>query len=133
MDAVEVARNHWGSLAVNFWPGDVTRPEAIPEYGDVSVVFELIEHVRCPEVILSSIKSPVLFASVPDQYGNPWSERKFPFHLRHYTMEQFEQLLRDTGWEPVERMMQLDKVPGNIVPWDGSPARTLVIKAERSQ
>jgi 2-polyprenyl-3-methyl-5-hydroxy-6-metoxy-1,4-benzoquinol methylase len=130
-DAVEYARENWHHYRASFWLGDASHPESITDWGSYAVAFEVIEHLSDPVPVLQAVAAPVLFLSVPDQSGNPWSKEKFPFHCRHYTMREIEDLLHSTGWSVKERWCQYTKSPGYLVPYEGDPARTLVIKAER--
>lgn len=133
IDAVEDARRYWPSLKIDFWIGDMTRPESVPDWGDVATAFEIIEHVEHPETILRNIRSKTLFASVPDQDGHPFDPKKNPFHFRHYTKHEFGSLLVSTGWLPMEWMYQRDKNDCMVRPWDGRPGKTIIVRAERKK
>lgn len=131
--ALDHAEEYFSAPGISFLHGDVQKHPARFTWGEVAVAFEIIEHLTDPYPLLLAIRSPTLYASVPDERGNPWSEAKFPFHHRHYTLEQFHELLKDTGWRVTEDWFQRDKRPGVMergVAADGG--RTLIIRAERA-
>lgn len=135
-EAVQYAREHWQHPNASFWIANAEHPESITSWGKASIAFEIVEHLNDPLPLLRAIQSETLFTSVPDETGNPWSKEKFPFHYRHYTAEQFVDLLSEAGWETTNLWYQMDKVPGNV--FEARPAmaplhgcRTIIAKAER--
>lgn len=66
------------------------------------VCFETIEHLADPRQMLRNFHAyaPMLLASVPNEECFPF--RNYRFHFRHYTRSEFEELLRECGWEVVE-------------------------------
>lgn len=131
-DAFDHAVTHFGDRLVDFRFGDAQTHPARFLWGTATVAFEIIEHLYDPKPLLTAIRSPTLYASVPDELGNPWSSEKFPFHYRHYTVEQFHKLLQDTGWRIVGDWHQRDKSPGKVMAGvNPTGSRTLLVKAER--
>lgn len=131
IDTIHFARQNWSHQNVLFWVGDVTRPDVVSQWPDVAVAFEIIEHLEDPRPLLEAIRSPVLWASVPNEEGNPWSREKFPFHYRHYDQFEFRDLLTETGWTITGKWHQKTKRPGEIEEGWFSGSRTLVVKAIR--
>lgn len=131
LDTIQYARENWSHQNVSFWAGDVTRSEAVPSWPAIAVAFEIIEHLADPRPLLRAVQSPILWASVPNEEGNPWSQAKFPFHYRHYDQFDFRDLLLDTGWVIVEKWHQKTKRPGEIEDDWFFGARTLIVKATR--
>ncbi len=68
---------------------------------DAATAFEIIEHLADPKPLLESIPAQRLFASVPNESVIPYSPETAPFHQRHYTAEQFNELLKECGWKVV--------------------------------
>lgn len=70
---------------------------------DVITCFETIEHVENPLEMLKHFKlgwkdTTRLFASVPNQNRIQFDPKRFPFHHRHYTKDEFGELLSEAGW-----------------------------------
>jgi len=72
-----------------------------------------------------------LFASVPNEAVIPYSPQTAPFHQRHYTSEQFGELLKETGWHVVEWRGQAGP-QAPVGPLE-TTSRTLVVEAVRIQ
>lgn len=66
-----------------------------------AVCFEMLEHVQNPRDVLLDINAERLLCSVPNEHVFPWHDG-IKFHHRHYTPEEFENLLNTAGWEVVE-------------------------------
>lgn len=88
----------------------------IPGGFDWVVSLETIEHLPDPAKALRNFRaaSKRLLVSTPNEVLYPFDPDKFKGdrfpHLRHYTPESFEWLLRDTGWEVIERFSQRSKI-----------------------
>lgn len=94
-----------------------------------AVCFELIEHLSNPKPMLQSIPAKRLYASVPNESVIPYSPETAPFHHRHYTLAQFEQLLSETGWNVVARHGQYG--PDSPVVDYSESCRTIILEAVR--
>ncbi|MBK8916483.1 MAG: class I SAM-dependent methyltransferase [Phycisphaerales bacterium] len=65
---------------------------------DAAVCFETIEHVDDPVALLRSLRpAKLLLASVPNESVLPYGAG-FAFHHRHYTKDEFLELLHAAGW-----------------------------------
>jgi len=96
--AVAYARQYYCHQRATF---EVARAEDIAERPgrfDVAVFFEAIEHIADPVPTLRALRERcgTLFASVPNEEVLPWDGHLY--HFRHYTPDQFTELLRDAGW-----------------------------------
>ena len=92
---------------------------------DPVIAFECIEHVEDPLPILKNCND-FLICSVPNEDIFPY--KNYAFHYRHYTKQEFEQLLNEAGYEVVSWHGQLgpeSEVEPNV---DG---RTLIAMAKR--
>lgn len=101
-DAIAYARSHYSHTNVQF---KVARAENIglsDSQFNVAIALECIEHIADPIPVLRALRqrARVLFASVPNEEVFPWQGHAY--HFRHYTREQFAQLLEQAGWLPVE-------------------------------
>lgn len=63
---------------------------------DPVVMFECIEHVENPLPLLEKCNG-LLLASVPNEDVFPY--RNYKFHYRHYTKDEFEDLLNQAGYQ----------------------------------
>jgi len=81
---------------------------------DWVVSFETIEHVPDPKAALEAFRdSERLIISSPNEELYPfkpsqYAGSKYP-HLRHYTEDEFEELLNSTGWGVLEKWGQPNK------------------------
>lgn len=96
---------------------------------DAAVCFEAIEHIENPVPMLREIArlTGVLYASVPNEKVFPY--RGYKYHFRHYTREQFRDLLAEAGWRVTAWFGQAGP-DSDVVP--AIEGRTLVVRAERS-
>ena len=107
-EAIEYAKAHY--------PGptyEVGKAEEVTGEYDFAVSFETIEHLEKPSLFLERLKAKHLIASVPNEVWYPFkpdqfSTDKYP-HRRHYTPEQFEELLASCGYMVEERHCQVTK------------------------
>lgn len=110
------------SFAEQHYPGPAYLCQKAEEASgdfDAFVTFETLEHLDEPERLLKSVHAPLVIASVPNENVMPYSAEKFlkdkfP-HKRHYTPQQFNELLESCGLKVIERYCQLNKY-GDIVP-----------------
>jgi SAM-dependent methyltransferase len=97
-ETIAYAREHYAHERIEYMVGafeDLHLPQA-----GAAVCFEVIEHVQDPLPMLRDLRGAVdtLLASVPNEDVFPWKD--YAFHFRHYTKEQFQQLLTDAGFQP---------------------------------
>lgn len=72
------------------------------------VSFETIEHVEEDEELVRNLyhwlnKEGMLIASVPNEEVFPFSKDEVPYHVRHYTPDEFEKLLTSVGFTVIEK------------------------------
>lgn len=129
-DAVDFGNEHYKHDRVLLQQCDVVKATSLIE-AEWLVSFETIEHIENPleflvEARLSGCRN--LLCSVPNEETTPFNKWNFPFHHRHYTPAEFEQLLFDAGWTITERNTQYDKKPGNL--YEGQDGKILVVQAK---
>lgn len=130
-EALAYAQEHYAADNVFYLPADLEEPEALPA-ADVAVSLETIEHVTDSGRLVRAFadKCPVLIGSVPNQDVVPFSEDTHPFHYRHFTRVQLEQMLNGAGYRVTRWATQYDKVPGEV--YDGkTDGMCLLFVAER--
>ena len=126
-EAISFAQRHWNAQRVQFNQHDLSQPwESVREYG-AATAFEVIEHLKDPWPFLRELKAGVLFASVPNESVFPHGGR-VAHHHRHYTAEEFEELLNGCGWEVTAWWGQKDQQSGLESNIQG---HTLVVAAQR--
>jgi 2-polyprenyl-3-methyl-5-hydroxy-6-metoxy-1,4-benzoquinol methylase len=98
---------------------------------DTIVSLETLEHMRDPKPSLDAFREScngILIASVPNEKLYPFKAETFANddspHFRHYTPEQFEELLVGSGFRVVGKFCQVSKHDPEIV--RGTEGRFLV-------
>jgi predicted RNA methylase len=96
------------SYAEKNYPGPTYRCQSAEETKgsyDALVTFETLEHLNDPGSLLKAVQTPLVIASVPNEERMPFRREKFAGdkypHKRHYTPDQFEELLKPRiieGW-----------------------------------
>lgn len=98
---------------------------------DCATAFEVIEHLPDPHQLLVTLPARRLFASVPNEAVIPYDSVSCPYHHRHYTRAQFEQLLSMCGWENFRWYGQTGP-DSDVIPWDDAAQfRTIIVEADR--
>lgn len=132
-ESIEYARQHYARPHVQWLNADLDGRESgdflEPYNFDSATAFEIIEHLADPAPMLRSLPARRLFASVPNEAVIPYSPQTAPFHQRHYTAEQFGDLLKRCGWYIVEWRGQSG--PESPVTALEESSRTLVVEAVR--
>lgn len=92
-----------------------------------AVTIETVEHIEDAPTWLANLRSRCkwLVASVPNESVVPFGDGKHPYHFRHYTLAEFTDLLRSTGWEPEEWATQYEKYGPKSVMVPGTDGMTL--------
>jgi SAM-dependent methyltransferase len=127
-EAIQYGRQHYWHPSVDLIVGDAGQP--IKSGADAAVCFETIEHIDDP---LSALKAfhaaaPLLIASVPNEERFKYRRQKF--HKRHYTRQEFLELLEAAGWRVTGWYGQAD-VYSEVVP--NLNGRTAIVTAERAR
>lgn len=83
---------------------------------DAIVSIETIEHVEDADSLIKRFaqQTDFLVASVPNQDFVPFDPKLHPFHYRHYTKSEFEELLNKYGFEVDIWATQYNKIPGEV-------------------
>lgn len=131
VEALAYGSEHYKHERVRMWVSDAGASMHWKEdqYA-AAVCFETIEHVPDPLALLKRLRKVAaqLYASVPNETVFPW--RGTAFHYRHYTRNQFEDLLALAGWRVVEWHGQAG--PESEVEPD-IEGRTLIAVCERAK
>jgi SAM-dependent methyltransferase len=135
-ETVEYAKKKWPHKAVEYFQYDLRRgpyklQTAIWPF-DAVVSFETLEHVDdAPSLVKTfSEVAPVLIASVPNENVTPFGSNSHPEHKRHYTPEEFTDLLEAGGYKIKARYSQKSK--GWESPTEDTNGRTLIYVGERA-
>lgn len=128
--AIAYAEKHYSNPLIKFNLGDITTFQVEPRVNFI-VAFEVVEHVKRPDLLLKTFAqaSDQLIMSVPNQENRPYSKKQFPFHYRHFTPTEIEDLLYNAGWKKQAFYHQKDLNPGKIS--TGMGGLTLIIMAQK--
>ena len=127
-EAIEYANENYYGDSINYWRQELpTTPPYILTNVDAVVCFEVIQHVKDPLAMLKQFRdiSEKLVCSVPNELAMPFSKERFPFHHRHYTKNQFNELLAAAGWRVIEWRSQANAF-SKVEPESITEGRTLV-------
>ena len=110
-EAIQYAKKHYYAHNISYLQQEMpVDPEYILTPVDTTICFETIEHVLDPLTMLKQFRniSEKLICSVPNEEKMPFSQERFPFHHRHYTKQEFNELLVAAGWRAIEWLGQED-------------------------
>lgn len=117
---VEEARSHYGKDNVNYYSKDLhDAPRFAGGLDDIDaiVAFEVLEHLILPASFLVPVarEGRSLICSVPnsEKVGQP-SCHSNPYHVRHYTPDEFLSLLVSCGWKVISMWSQDFDKPGPL-------------------
>jgi len=96
---------------------------------DVIVSIETIEHVKDDEALIQMYgeHASVLVGSVPNEEVVPFNRDTHPFHFRHYTKDEFTELLSKSEYTVKQWATQYEKIPGHV--YDADDGMGFVVTA----
>ena len=118
--ALDFAARHYKRENNTFQRGDGLSVE-LPQSGfDLIVSFETIEHIDGDQIffgrIFDALKTGGRFiCSTPNQTVMPFSTEKFPYHHRHYTLQEITSLLKSNRFEIEKVFTQHSKHKKDVV------------------
>ena len=112
--AIEYARKYYRGENITFLAKDILKIDWPEAFYDVVVSFETIEHLHDDtyflNVIYKSLKDNGLFiCSTPNQNIIPFNPLKYPYHVRHYSPDEFQDKILSTGFIIEEKNTQFDE------------------------
>lgn len=129
-EGIEFAELNWSKYGAEFIQDNIIN---VAGTFDAVTAFEIIEHVNDALNLVTHLFSlaPIIICSVPNQSVLPFDSQRFPYHVRHYTPIEFEDLLLDglaRSAYPglIEKYGQGNKSPGNVESVSPDACRTLV-------
>lgn len=133
-EAVEVAKRAYKRPNNDFEVLDLGNASAWTyptDHFDAIVSIETIEHVENADDLIDRYANAttLLIGSVPNESIVPFDKNQHPFHYRHYTKEQFAELLDKHGFVIEHWATQYDKIPGNV--YDADDGMGFIVKAAR--
>ena len=133
--AIDFATQHFQDSAIQYKLGNANESSWVTaEKYDVATSFETIEHLEDPTPFLANVAKSIrpggrLYCSTPNEETMPFSS-KFKFHFRHYTPEQFSNLLCQAGFQVIGKFSQFDKQSADVqTGWDG---KYLIAECEKA-
>lgn len=131
--ALEIYEQNYKMDNINFICDSVLTAKIDSSY-DAVVCFEFIEHI---EEAVEAIKrfsevSEYLIASVPNQTVHPFDPAQHLSHVRHYTLDEFTNLLSEGNYQILEIHTQINETTHQEI-IKGSNGRHLIIVARKSK
>jgi SAM-dependent methyltransferase len=108
---IEYAKQNWNhNPHITYTQADLYEVEGSNANADAVICFEALEHLVHPETALWNFRnlSDTLICSVPNEVGFPF--RGYRHHHRHWSPDEFTELLRSNGWRVDELFGQEDAV-----------------------
>ena len=110
-------RQHFARNNIRYDRIDAFTAELDNRY-EAAVCFEFLEHVHDADKIVAKIAraSDILICSTPNELVRPWAQPPInPDHVRHYTPDEFEDLLLAGGFKSVQRFSQVNSRTTDVV------------------
>jgi radical SAM superfamily enzyme YgiQ (UPF0313 family)/predicted SAM-dependent methyltransferase/SAM-dependent methyltransferase len=110
--AIKFANRYYINEKISFQTNNIFTVDIKDSSIDCVVSFETVEHVdgrKLMEFFYKKLKKGgLLLVSTPNQDSLPFNKNQFPFHERHYTSLEFDDLLVSAGFAIIARHTQLD-------------------------
>lgn len=124
---IDFAKEHWKHDKVHYSTCDVSKnPIGLCDW---FVSFETIEHIEDPVPFLKGVASSSknLICSVPNQDVIPFKKSGYPFHFKHYTPHEIQELLKQCGFKVEKIKYQAKKTSTSL---NKDTGRTIIIIAK---
>ena len=110
-DAIQFAKKHFSQDNISFICSSVEAYNPDRKF-DFVTSFETIEHIEDDYGFVTKIftwmnTGGVLLCSVPNEDKLPHSHSRFPFHFKHYTESDLDNLLRSVGFSEISYFSQV--------------------------
>lgn len=126
-EAIAYAEEHYKHPNITYRVADVTQLTGLQPC-DAAVSFETLEHLAHPALLLTTLAAnvPCLLASVPNETFFPY--RNYEFHHRHYTADEFKDLIEVAGYR-VDEWLGQEGDTSEVEP--NMQGRTAIVVASR--
>jgi len=117
--AIKYAQAFYEHPRIEYRIGDAAKIQLPQNTFDLITCFETLEHVKPVNSLLGNLSRALkpngwLLVSTPNEDVLPFRDFHNPYHVRHYTPMDFEELLVSCGFDVERRLTQVDRVPGVI-------------------
>lgn len=130
-EAEALHKKHFSRDNVNYVCADLFEASLATSY-DAIVSFEFLEHIHEAEeaVRLYGTLSRILICSTPNEIVRPHKQKPVnPHHVRHYTPNEFENLLGTGGYQVKGKFSQRSGQDPQLRPgWDGKFMIAVAVK-----
>lgn len=132
-DTITFAQKNWLHDRVTFQCTDICTEDLPTDKAfTFATAFEVIEHLVAPELFLKSLSNVLapdatVVLSVPNEDAIAHTVELNPFHMRHYTAQDFTDLIERTGYQVEEIFSQDDDTPTK-----GTSGQTLIARCRHT-
>lgn len=118
-DAINFANTHYLNEKVNYNVLDLKNLNTVDDNFDVIVSFETFEHITFTHEFMENIAHLLhdggkFIVSTPNQDALPFDESRFPYHVKHYTVDEMIGIIENVGLTVEEVWSQHDAVSGDL-------------------
>lgn len=112
-NAIAYAKKHYAHENVEYKIGNAEKPEFPDDQFDTIISFETLEHLPNPDSFIKNAnrilktEGSFIFSS-PNEKTLPFQKEKFPFHQKHFTVEEVKEKLDENDFNLLEIYSQHD-------------------------
>lgn len=133
-EAIRYANEHYTAPNITFAQKSLSETRLPGSAFDLVVAFEIMEHLQDPKELFALASKALapggkIILSTPNKEIEPFSPKKFPFHVRHYSSREIEEMISAFGLQITETHSQKDRTDGVVT--KGSEGVFLLLTIER--
>ncbi|MDY0321741.1 MAG: methyltransferase domain-containing protein [Arcobacteraceae bacterium] len=118
-EALSHAKQYFNNDKIEHKICDLENGEISTELCDYFISFETIEHLNDANKLINKISKSLLpngvfIGSTPNETVMPYSKERFPYHTKHFSIDELKGLLNANGFYDIEFFQQKREEPSEI-------------------